>query len=132
MDKIGVMTPEWAEGYARLWNSHEDTREGTKDLDMLIEMRLDAAEPRAVQIDIKAGEAVYGGAPLPGRKPDFVLTATAENWKRVATGGINPVTAITVRKIHFTGPLRVAMSHMPALTTGLRLVGDVEGLDWDI
>jgi putative sterol carrier protein len=131
MEKIGVMSPEWAEGYKDLWNANEDTREGTKDLDMLIEMRLDDPAPRAIQIDIKAGEAVYGGAPLPDRKPDFVLTAKRENWKRVATGDISPVTAITVRKIHFVGPLRVAMSHMPALTTGLKLVGDVEGLDWD-
>ncbi|MEW6471010.1 MAG: SCP2 sterol-binding domain-containing protein [Actinomycetota bacterium] len=132
MEKIGVMSPEWAEGYKQLWNANSDTRDGTRDLDMLIEMRLDEPEPRAVQIDVKAGEAVYGGAPLPDRKPDFVLTAKRENWKRVATGDINPVTAITVRKIHFVGPLRVAMSHMPALTTGLRLVGDVPGLDWEI
>ena len=131
MDKVALMSPEWANSYKDLWNSTEDTREGTKDLDMLIEMRLDAAEKRAVHIEIKAGEAVYGGAPLEGRKPDFVLTATPENWKRVATGDINPVTAITVRKIHFVGPLRVAMSHMPALTTGLRMVGDVQGLDWE-
>lgn len=131
MEKIGVMSPEWAEGYRGLWNANEETREGTKDLDMLIEMRLDDPAPRAIQIDIKAGEAVYGGAPLSGRKPDFVLTAKRENWKRVATGDISPVTAITVRKIQFVGPLRVAMSHMPALTTGLKLVGDVEGLDWD-
>lgn len=131
MEKIGVMSPEWAEGYKDLWNANSDTREGTKDLDMLIEMRLDDASSRAAQIEIKAGEAVYGGAPLPGRKPDFVLTAKRENWKRVATGDISPVTAITVRKIQFVGPLRVAMSHMPALTTGLKLVGDVEGLDWD-
>jgi putative sterol carrier protein len=131
MDKIGVMSPKWAEGYKDLWNANSDTRDGTKDLDMLIEMRLDEAEPRAVQIEIKAGEATYGGTPLPDRKPDFVLTAKRENWKRVATGDISPVTAITVRKIQFVGPLRVAMSHMPALTTGLKLVGDVEGLDWE-
>ena len=128
---IALMSPEWAERYKDLWNSTEETREGSRDLDMLIEMRLDGPHQRAAQIDIKQGEAVYGGAPIEGRKPDFVLTGTEQNWKRVATGDLSPVTAITVRKIQFVGPLRVAMSHLPALNRGMRLVGEVAGLDWE-
>ncbi|MFC7655280.1 SCP2 sterol-binding domain-containing protein [Pseudonocardia benzenivorans] len=78
----------------------------------------------------QAGEAVYGGEPIPDRKPDFVLTAASAVWRRVAAGEISAANAIMTRKIKFVGPVKVAMSHMPVLSTGLRLVGEVDGLVW--
>lgn len=106
----------------------DDTRrhEGTRHAD-----RVEGSGRSRRQIDIKQGEAVYGGAPLPERKPDFILTATTAVWKEVATGEISAGNAIMTRKIKFVGPVKVAMSHMPALSRGLTLAGEVDGLEWD-
>ena len=130
-ESVSLMSPQWAEEYRNLWNSTPETRDGTKDLEMLIEFRVKDRTDRASQIDVKHGEAVYGGPPIQDRTPDFVLTATTENWRRVGSGETSPTTAITMRKIQFDGPLRVAMVHVGALNRGLRLVGEVAGLDWE-
>lgn len=129
MNTVQFLSVEWAETYRELWNATPTTRDGTKELDMLIEWRV--PDGRAAQIDIKQGEAVYGGAPLPERKPDFILTATTAVWKKVATGEISAGNAIMARKIKFVGPVKVAISHMPALSRGLTLAGEVDGLEWD-
>lgn len=129
MDTVQFLSPEWASAYRQLWNATPQTREGGKDLDMLIEWRL--TNGRAAQVEIKQGEAIYGGVPLPERKPEFVLTATTDVWRRVATGEVSAGNAIMTRKIKFVGPVKVAMAHMPVLSRGLTLAGEVDGLDWD-
>lgn len=131
MSPVKFLSTEWAEAYRNLWNTTSTTREGAKDLDMLIEWRIAGEDGRSAQIDIKQGEAVYGGSRLPDRRPDFVLTATTAVWRRVANGEISAGSAIMTRKIKFVGPVKVAMAHMPVLSRGLTLAGDVDGLEWD-
>lgn len=131
MSAVALMSPEWAQAYRELWNATPETREGGKELSMVIEWRVQGEAGPVSQIEIKQGEVVYGGGPIPDRKPDFVLTATSAVWRRVAAGEISAANAIMTRKIKFVGPVKVAMSHMPVLSTGLRLVGEVDGLVWE-
>ncbi|WP_230493347.1 SCP2 sterol-binding domain-containing protein, partial [Mycobacterium intracellulare] len=130
MNAVALMSPEWARAYRGLWNGSPEIQQGAKELTMLIEWRVEGESDRMSQLEIKEGEAVYGGGPIEGRTPDFVLTATASKWRRVAAGEISVANAIATRKIKFVGPVKVAMSHLPVLSAGLRLVGEVDGLDW--
>jgi len=130
MNAVALMSPEWAQAYRDLWNASPEIHQGAKELTMVIEWRVQGESDRVSHLEIKGGEAVYGGRPIEGRKPDFVLTATASQWRRVAAGEISVANAIATRKIKFVGPVKVAMSHLPVLSAGLRLVGEVDGLDW--
>jgi putative sterol carrier protein len=130
MSAVALMSPEWAKAYRDLWNGSPEIRDGAKDLTMVIEWRVQDETDQVSQLEIKAGEAVYGGRPIEGRKPDFVLTATAAVWHRVADGEVGVAGAIATRKIKFVGPIKVAMAHMAVLSAGLRLVGQVDGLVW--
>lgn len=130
MSAVALMSPEWARAYRDLWNGSAEIRQGAKELTMLIEWRVQDANDQVSQLEITDGEAVYGGVQIEGRKPDFVLTATANVWHRVAEGEIGVATAIATRKIKFVGPVKVAMANMAVLGAGLRLVGQVDGLVW--
>lgn len=130
MNAVALMSPEWAHAYRDLWNASPEIRQGATELTMVIEWQVQGASDRVSHLEIKEGEAIYGGAPIKGRQPDFVLIATASTWRRVAAGEIKVANAIATRRIKFVGPVKVAMSHLPVLSAGLRLVGDVEGLDW--
>jgi putative sterol carrier protein len=130
MTAVALMSPEWARAYRDLWNDSAEIRQGAKELSMLIEWRVQDADDQVSQLEITDGEAVYGGVQIDGRKPDFVLTATASVWHRVADGELGIANAIATRKIKFVGPIKVAMANMAVLGAGLRLVGQVDGLVW--
>ncbi len=130
MSAVALMSPEWARAYRDLWNDSAEIRQGAKELSMLIEWRVQDANDQVSQLEITDGEAVYGGVQIEGRKPDFVLTATASVWHRVADGELSIANAIATRKIKFVGPVKVAMANMAVLGAGLRLLGQVDGLVW--
>ena len=130
MSAVALMSPDWAHAYRDLWNGSAEIRQGAKELTMLIEWRVQDANDQVSQLEITDGEAVYGGVQIDGRKPDFVLTATASVWDRVADGELGVANAIATRKIKFVGPIKVAMANMAVLSAGLRLVGEVDGLVW--
>lgn len=127
-----VLTPEWMEKYAELWNSTPATRDGTAELSMTIEYRLAEDASRAGQFRVETGNVVKTGAPAPGSKPDYVLTASLDVWQRVADEQLGPARAILSRKIKFKGPLNVAMAHLPALEEALRMFGRVDGTEWAV
>jgi len=118
--------------YAELWNSTPETREGTKKLSMVIEYRLKEDESRAGQFHVENGEAVYAGAPVEGRKPDYLLTAKAEDWKRLGDGELNTTKAIMGRTVKFRGPMMVALNHLSSLEEAMRLFGRIQDTDWSV
>lgn len=124
-----VLSQEWMQCYRELWNSNELTRDGLKELSMVIEYRLAEDETRAGQIEVVDGEVVRAGAP-DGTKPDFVLTAKATDWKRLGDGELNAVPALVSRKVKFRGPMSVAMSHVSSFEAAMRMFGRVEDTDW--
>jgi len=127
-----LLSPEWMESYAELWNNTDATREGLKKLSMVIEYRLVEDEKRAGQLEVVNGEAVRAGAPAPGVKPQYVLTAKAEDWKRLGSGELPAAKAMVARKVKFRGPMAVAMAHLSSLEAAMRMFGQVENTDWTI
>lgn len=127
-----VLSSEWMQSYATLWNSTEATRDGLKKLSMVIEYRLAEDEKRAGQIEVVNGEVVRAGAPAPGVKPEFVLTAGSDVWKRLGDGDLAAAKAMVTRKVKFRGPMAVAMAHLPSLEAAMRMFGQVEDTDWAV
>lgn len=120
------------QAYAGLWNSTDATREGLKKLSMVIEYRLAEDEKRAGQIEVVNGEVVRAGEPAPGVKPEFVLTAGSDVWKRLGDGDLAAAKAMVTRKVKFRGPMAVAMAHLPSLEAAMRMFGQVEDTDWTV
>lgn len=127
-----VLSEEWMQDYAKLWNETPETREGLSKLSMLIEYRLSDDTSRAGQIEVVNGEVVSSGAPAPGRKPEYVLTATAADWKRLGHGELATAKAMVTRKVKFRGPMAVAMAHLPSLEAAMHIFGRVEDTDWAV
>lgn len=127
-----VLSSEWMQSYATLWNSTEATRDGLKKLSMVIEYRLAEDEKRAGQIEVVNGEVVRAGEPAPGVKPEFVLTAGSDVWKRLGDGDLAAAKAMVTRKVKFRGPMAVAMAHLPSLEAAMRMFGQVEDTDWAV
>jgi putative sterol carrier protein len=118
--------------YASLWNSTDATREGLKKLSMVIEYRLSEDEKRAGQIEVVNGEVVRAGEPAAGVKPQFVLTAAADTWKRLGDGDLPAAKAMVTRKVKFRGPMAVAMAHLPSLEAAMRMFGQIDDTDWAV
>lgn len=127
-----VLSPEWMDEYGRLWNSTPATREGTSDLNMTIEYRLAEDDSRAAQLRVVAGEVVRTGPPEQGVKPDYLVTANLDVFRRLGANELVPSKAILSRKVKFKGPLNIAMAHLPALEEALRMFGRVKGTDWAV
>jgi putative sterol carrier protein len=127
-----VLSPEWMKSYAQLWNDTEATREGLKKLSMVIEYRLAEDEKRAGQIQVVNGEVVRAGAPADGVKPEFVLTAKAEDWQRLGAGELAAAKAMVTRKVKFRGPMAVAMANLPSLEAAMKMFGQIDDTDWAV
>jgi putative sterol carrier protein len=127
-----VLSPEWMKSYAQLWNDTEATREGLKKLSMVIEYRLAEDEKRAGQIQVVNGEVVRAGAPADGVKPEFVLTAKAEDWQRLGAGELAAAKAMVTRKVKFRGPMAVAMANLPSLEAAMKMFGEIDDTDWAV
>jgi putative sterol carrier protein len=127
-----LLSDEWMQDYARLWNETPVITEGLAKLSMLIEYRLAEDPSRAGQVEVVNGEIVRSGAPAPGRKPEYVLTAKAEDWKRLGDGDLPAAKAMVTRKVKFRGPMAVAMAHLPSLEAAMQTFGKVEDTDWAV
>ena len=66
-----VLSPEWMQEYADLWNGTPATREGTSELDMIIDFRLAEDETRGGRVKIVKGEAVETGDAEQGSQADL-------------------------------------------------------------
>jgi putative sterol carrier protein len=125
-----LLSEEWITEYAALWNDEPTIREGVEDLSVTIVYRVaEDPEVRAAQIDLEKGEVVYAG-PKKTETPDFLLTATVENWRKFGTGDLRIQKALTFRKIKFEGPVMVALTHLQALEAALLLFGKVTDTAW--
>jgi putative sterol carrier protein len=127
-----VLSTDWMKSYAELWNATEATREGLKELSMVIEYRLTEDESRAGQVEVVSGEVVRAGAPAEGVKPEFVLTAKSDTWQLLGSGELQAAKAMVSRQVKFRGPMSVAMAHLPSLEAAMRIFGQIDGTDWSV
>jgi putative sterol carrier protein len=57
---------------------------------------------------------------------DFILTATGENWQKVADGKLDPVGAVAAKRIHLQkGPMPVVIKEAEAFKTMLSAFGRI-------
>lgn len=127
-----VLSEEWMQSYAELWNGTDATRTGLKELSMVIEYRLAEDPDRVGQIEVVNGEVVRAGVPAEGVKAEYVLTAKAEDWKRLGTGDLPTAKAMVTRKVKFRGPMAVAMAHLPSLDAAMKMFGQIDDTDWSV
>lgn len=59
------------------------------------------------------------------RKPAFVLKAPYENFKRVLTGEMHPMTALMTGKLHVQGSMAVLMRSVPTVLDFVRCAREV-------
>lgn len=126
-----VLSPEWLEDYAGLWNSTPETRDGLSELSMLIEFRLLEDESRAGQVDVVNGEIRRFGQPAAEREADYVLTAKTDDWRKLGAGELATAKAMVTRKVRFKGPLAEAMAHLTSLNAAMLLFGKID-TDWTV
>lgn len=123
---VPLFSSEWMKAYAELWNSTEETREGLKKISMVLDFRLPDEDGRVGQIEVVEGEVVRAGPPAIDGKPDYVLTADIDTWRRLGSGELPAAKALIGRKVKFHGRMSVALAHLGSFEAGMRLFGQIE------
>jgi putative sterol carrier protein len=125
-----LLSEQWMKVYMDLWNKNDKAIEGTKGMDILVEMSVTDRDRAPVQIHIDSdGIADYVGPVRDDREPDFILRAPAEIWRKVGTKEIGVKRAV-MGPIKFKGSLTNALKHFSGLEAALHLFGDVP-TDWE-
>lgn len=125
-----LLSLEWIQAYLELWNKNEKAIEGTKGMDILVQLEVADRERPPVQIRIdKEGLADYAGPVRTDRQPDFILRAPAETWRKVGAKEMGVKRAV-VGPIKFKGSLTRALKHFSGLEAALHQFGDVP-TDWE-
>ncbi|GAB6065139.1 SCP2 sterol-binding domain-containing protein [Aquifex pyrophilus] len=123
------LSEEWIKEYARLWNENEKLRKKLKDFSASIKYYVEGKPEETVELVVKNGEAVSAGR-ADGKKYEFELWATLENWKKLASGEMGPRAAMLTKKLKFKGSMITAMRYMGAFEESLRLMEKVP-TEWD-
>lgn len=125
-----LLSEEWMKVYMDLWNKNDKAIEGTKGMDILVEMSVTDRDRSPVQIHVdKDGIADYVGPVRDDREPDFILRAPTETWRKVGAKEIGVKRAV-MGPIKFKGSLTNALKHFSGLEAALHLFGDVP-TDWE-
>jgi putative sterol carrier protein len=125
-----LLSEPWIEQYGKLWNEDPVIRQGLEDITTTIVYRVaEDPENRAGQLDVVNGEVVYAGV-LRAADPEFLLTASVDNWRAFGDGKLRVQKALTFKKLKFEGPVMVALTHLSPLEAALRLFGSVDGTEW--
>jgi putative sterol carrier protein len=126
-----LLSLEWIDRYREIWNTNDKAIQGTKGMDMLVQMEATdrGRPPVQLHIDID-GHADYAG-PIrtDGREPDFALAAPSGTWAAVARKEMGVRRAV-MGPIAFKGSLAKALKHFSGLEAALHQFADVP-TDWD-
>jgi putative sterol carrier protein len=128
-----LLSLPWIEAYRERWNTNERAMNGTKGLDMIVELGVTDADGRPpVQLHIRGEDGVcdYAGPVQAGKKATFRLNAPTETWRKVAKGEMGVKRAVT-GPVKFQGSLVNAMKHFDGLEAALQQFGDVPTQEWD-
>lgn len=120
------LTAAWAERYKNAWNRDETLIKGLQGFSALIEYGWEDGSRPSVFLKVNDGVVVATDfANAPG-KPDFVMKASAENWRRLREGSLSGRAALLTKKLKFQGSMITAMRYMGPFEASLALLGSVE------
>lgn len=120
------LSENWAKAYLNLWNSSENLMVGLKNFNNVIEYKYDDKDLPPVQIDIKNGKCIYAGSVIDGRKADFEIWATTENWKNIVSGAIGVRSAMLTKKLGFKGSMTITMQYMSPFFNSIEMMSRIE------
>ncbi len=118
------LSEEWIKAYAEEWNKNEKLTNDLKNFSANIKYYIEGNDGEAVFIKVEKGKVVEAGKD-DGRDYDFVLWATPENWKKLATGEMGPRAAMLTKRLKFKGSMITAMKYMGAFEESLRMMGRI-------
>ncbi|MCS6944123.1 MAG: SCP2 sterol-binding domain-containing protein [Sutterellaceae bacterium] len=118
------LTMAWAERYRAAWNADVKLTEGLRGFSALIEYGwADSAGP-SVFLRVQDGRVVDIANSAVG-EPDFVMKASAENWRRMRDGTLSGRAALLTKKLQFKGSMITAMKYMGPFERSIELLGRV-------
>ncbi len=119
------LSEEWIKEYAKVWNDDAELREGLKKFSATIKYYIEGSDQPPVYVKVEKGEVVEAGLAEEGKKYDFEMWATPENWQKLATGEIGPKAAMATKKLNFKGSMLTAMKYMGPFGKSLELMSKV-------
>lgn len=122
---------EWIEKYREIWSSNDKAIQGTKGMDILVQLEVTDRDRPPVQLHVDIeGHADYAGpARNDDREPDFALAAPSDTWAKVAAKEMGVRRAV-MGPIKFKGSMSKALKHLSGLEAALHQLADVP-TDWD-
>ncbi|RMD47354.1 MAG: sterol-binding protein [Aquificota bacterium] len=119
------LSEEWIKLYAEEWNKNQKLKEGLKNFSATIKYYIEGENSPPVCIEVKNGEVVKAGLSEEGKKYNFEMWATPENWKILATGQMGPKAAMLTKKLKFKGSMITAMKYMGPFEESLKMMSKI-------
>ena len=122
MTALTPFTVEWAEALRRTIDSDPDYRRAGSGWKWPIALVMNATPALGFAVDVVVELTLYGGSCTAARiitaseiVAPFVLRADYDVWKELAQGTLDPLLALTSRRITLTGSLPKLLFHANAL-----------------
>lgn len=119
------LSPAWAARYRDAWNADRTLTEGLRGFSALIEYGWDDGARASVFLKVEDGRVVDVAPAPPAGKPDFVMKASPENWRRLRDGTLSGRAALLTKKLRFQGSMITAMKYMGPFERSIELLGKV-------
>jgi putative sterol carrier protein len=136
-----LMSEEYAQQLCEAWNQNNTLQTELKDwmgndlgrgFKIMRMKRLDCKKSDYVQLTIEMVDGkvtcTYGGAQTvePNNDADYSMKAKTKNWKKMGSGKLGPMGAMSTFRLKFKGPKWEAMKNMGPFSGFLRLIGKVK------
>jgi putative sterol carrier protein len=121
------LSPEWINAYREEWNGNSALTADLGGFTARIKYYVDGNEAEAVEVAVADGVVTSAGPA--GAEHEFVLWASPENWRKLATGEIGPKSAMLTTRLKFKGSMVTATKYMGPFEESLRMMSKVP-TDW--
>ncbi|MCA1847050.1 MAG: SCP2 sterol-binding domain-containing protein [Actinobacteria bacterium] len=131
---VKFFSAEWGEQARDMWNTSPRVQDGLADpgsFSYVMEMGVIDRDGVTTNLELECGKCAYWGlARHAADECDFQIWATLANWKRVCTGEVNPIMALSTKEIEFRkGPVSEAIRNATAFEGVMLGMGDID-TDW--
>ena len=130
-DSYKLMDENWVKEYMDVYNKDPETVPNLKGFNALVQMGITDGDQRCFQVVVEDGKITYSGPIQEGKKPDFIINTSTENWKKIGEKKLGVKSAVVTRKLKIQGSIPVAMKYIKGLTGALQVFGKID-TDWEI